>query len=72
MFIQAVSKKMDEQIEESLKEADFLCLKCDNEFAGIEGSIKLKRKLESEKKFLNAVSTLCSFNLFYFSLQSIN
>jgi hypothetical protein len=49
---------MDAQIDENLKEADFLCLKCDNEFAAIDGSIKLKRKLESEKKFLNAVSCL--------------
>ena len=47
---------MDAQIDESLKEADLLCLKCDNEFSAIDGSIKLKRKLEAEKKFLNAVN----------------
>ena len=47
---------MDETIDDYLKEADLLCLKCDNEFAHIEGSLKLKRKIESEKKFLNSVS----------------
>lgn len=43
---------MDQIIDEYLKEADLLCSKCENEFANIEGSLKLKRKIESEKKFL--------------------
>jgi hypothetical protein len=47
---------MDVIIDDYLKEADLLCLKCDNEFANIDGSLKLKRKIESEKKFLNSVS----------------
>ena len=47
---------MDESINEYLKEADLLCSKCENEFAKIDGALKLKRKIEAEKKFLITVN----------------
>lgn len=50
---------MDESINEHLKDAELLCSKCENEFAKIEGAIKLKRKIEAEKKFLLTVNFLC-------------
>ena len=47
----------DLKIEKFLDEIEELIQKCDNEFGTIDGSFKLKKKLESEKKFLNSVMT---------------
>jgi hypothetical protein len=47
----------DLKIEKFLDEIEELIQKCDNEFGAIDGSFKLKKKLESEKKFLNSVMT---------------
>ena len=47
---------MDLKINSFLEEIEGLLKKCDNQFAHIDGSIKLKRKLEAEKKFLNSVN----------------
>lgn len=48
--------EMDKKINEALKETDELINKCLVDFNGIDGALKLKRKLESEKKFLISVS----------------
>lgn len=45
----------DLKIKEFLEEIEALIQKCDDEFGSIDGSFKLKKKLESEKRFLNSV-----------------
>ena len=46
---------MDQKIEEFIQETESIILKCETCFAHIDGSYRLNRKLEAEKKFLQTV-----------------
>ena len=46
---------MENKIEEFLNEIDLLDDKCDKIFRNVHGSLKLRKKLEQEKKFLSTV-----------------
>lgn len=45
----------DLKIKKFLEEIEVLIQKCDDEFGSVDGSFKLKKKLESEKRFLISV-----------------
>ena len=54
--IKEAPRLMDLKINSFLEEIECLLEKCEKQFAHIDGSVKLKRKLEAEKKFLNSVN----------------
>lgn len=62
---------MDEKIASSLEELEVLIDKCDTDFVKIDGAIKLKRKLEAERKFLNSLKA-CDAKVKEASLGCLN
>ncbi len=64
-------KKMDEKIDEHLKEIDDLVSRCEKDFIHFDGIMKLKRKLDAEKKFLISLKS-CQKKVQEASLNCLN
>jgi len=62
---------MDEKIDEHLKEIDDLVSRCEKDFIHFDGIMKLKRKLDAEKKFLISLKS-CQKKVQEASLNCLN